>query len=192
MLLSLIAHGFLLSAVSPHRVEMWPLGETIDAKLLTPTLRNSLNTPLGNERAKERATPEPLSSDHSARQPTAVIPSQTVDHAGPMMSRHEVSQLATVSDGVKELRLALARLAKLHKVYPSFALQSGWEGVVEISLAVFPTGQAVFNLRKSSGFDSLDDEAMRLLRTVYPHVNIPTSLRSQSFEVVLPIEFRLE
>ncbi|MEY4593446.1 MAG: hypothetical protein RIR18_2341 [Pseudomonadota bacterium] len=95
-------------------------------------------------------------------------------------------------DGVREMRLSLARFAKRHKSYPLLASQSGWEGRVEISLVVLPAGLPIFDLRKSSGFEVLDNEALRLVEKAFRQALIPASLRSQAFEILLPIEFRLE
>lgn len=155
-----------------------------DAQLIKPEKINLPGPHLSTD-SGYKLTTQPKFQEVS-RSPITVndVPSPTdnVSAVVPTNDRHE---------GVRELRLSLARIAKQHWSYPQNAVESGWEGIVEVSLVVLRTGQAVFTLRKSSGFELLDTEAMRLLKVSYAQVKLPPALQLQSFELLLPVEFRL-
>jgi protein TonB len=96
------------------------------------------------------------------------------------------------AQGLRDYRFALATAARRFKRYPAPARESGWEGTAEVAV-IFnrwsPGAQVV--LVRSSGRDVLDKEALSMLQQAAGATDLPDSLWSKSFRVVLPVVFSL-
>lgn len=97
--------------------------------------------------------------------------------------------------GKEDLRsyLGQARM-KIEKAkrYPREARRRGWEGKVVLSFQINRKGE-VANVRliQSSGYDTLDEEALAMLRRVSPF-SPPPLTDDDKLEVEIPLLFRLE
>lgn len=83
-------------------------------------------------------------------------------------------------------------LSALNRVkrYPRTAERRGRQGVPWIRFVIDRSGRVLsVNLERSSGFDSLDKEALRLPRRAEPLPTPPDEVPSQSIELVVPVEF---
>ena len=79
-----------------------------------------------------------------------------------------------------------------HKTYPKRARMRREEGVVHVHFAVDRDGRLLRgNVVGSSGFASLDAEAMAMLDRSNPFPGAPHSVRGERIEVSTPVEFYL-
>lgn len=85
--------------------------------------------------------------------------------------------------------LVLGRLNQF-KRYPGYAQSRRQQGVPYIRFVMDRGGRVLSsNLERSSGFRSLDDEAVRLPRRAQPLPKPPDDVRGQTIELVVPVEF---
>ena len=94
------------------------------------------------------------------------------------------------ADGLRQLRLSLAREARRFKRYPARALEAGWSGTAEVRLTFADAGPMAEVVR-GSGHDVLDEAALEMLRQAIPRTSMPESLRGRIFAVSLPVVFEL-
>lgn len=85
----------------------------------------------------------------------------------------------------------LAHLAR-HKRYPRSAQSRGDEGVVYLRFTMTRQGGVLMQrVEKASGHEVLDLEAIDLVRRAQPLPAPPADVPGESFEFVVPIQFRL-
>lgn len=88
--------------------------------------------------------------------------------------------------------LLAAAIAK-YKQYPKIAQMRGWQGLIIIELQLNPQGGVIYSqIKKSSGYDVLDQEALEMIKRAAPFPQPPEALRSKNFIVLVPISFKLE
>lgn len=86
----------------------------------------------------------------------------------------------------------LASLLARHRSYPRQAQLRGWQGQVELQLHIAPDGRLVdAQVSRSSGFEPLDRQALKMARLARPLPQPPEALRSKEFTVLVPVVFRL-
>lgn len=92
----------------------------------------------------------------------------------------------------KEYRLALLKEAGRTSTYPKDALELGIEGTVVVRLSVDANGRIKSStIDPSSGYVVLDSAALEMVRNAHPHVSLPQALRGRSFDVAVPVTFRI-
>jgi len=80
-----------------------------------------------------------------------------------------------------------------HKTYPKRARMRREEGVVQVAFAVDRQGRLLRgDVVRSSGYASLDSEAMAMLNRSNPFPGAPHSVRGERIEVSTPVEFSLQ
>ena len=88
--------------------------------------------------------------------------------------------------------LLAAAIAK-YKQYPKIAQMRGWQGLIIIELQLNPQGGVIYSqIKKSSGYDVLDQEALEMIKRAAPFPQPPEALRNKNFTVLVPISFKLE
>lgn len=88
--------------------------------------------------------------------------------------------------------LLAAAIAK-YKQYPKIAQMRGWQGLIIIELQLNPQGGVIYSqIKKSSGYDVLDQEALEMIKRASPFPQPPEALRNKNFTVLVPISFKLE
>jgi len=66
------------------------------------------------------------------------------------------------------------------------AVDNNWEGTVEVTMVVAANGViSSISVKTSSGYKTLDDQALEMFRRAKPLVAIPPALRGKEFTVVL-------
>lgn len=97
--------------------------------------------------------------------------------------------VAAVSpDYTAQLRYWLER----HKTYPKNARRRRMQGTVHLYFRVTRNGQVlVKEIRKSSGFSILDDEAEEMLRRAEPLPKFPKQMAGGYLDIVVPVSFSL-
>lgn len=87
----------------------------------------------------------------------------------------------------------LSREVAKHKQYPKIAQMRGWQGDVELDLQIDGSGNLVASkVRTSSGFEALDKQALEMVKKAAPFPLPPEALRSKTFNVIIPVSFKLE
>ena len=91
-----------------------------------------------------------------------------------------------------QYRAAIMREAARHKRYPRFARDNGWEGRIEVRLAIGADGAiASISTTRGSGYSILDRQALEMVRSAKPDAAIPEGLRGRPFSVDIPVIFSL-
>ncbi len=110
-------------------------------------------------------------------QPAASAPSAEVPDAGTLA----------------QYRLQLITAAKRYKRYPRVAMDNNWEGTAEIRMVIGANGMiASLVIRKGTGHDVLDQEAIQWIKKAKPLAPIPAALRGKEFTVDIPVIFNLK
>ena len=77
------------------------------------------------------------------------------------------------------------------QAYPHMARMQGWEGIVIVRTTIKSDGTLVEAVvTKSSGYDALDEDALKLMQRVYP-IRLPQDLGQSQIAVLIPIRYRL-
>jgi protein TonB len=159
-----------------------------------PTPEPDTAAPLDTPRAAEAVAGEradvALASPPAAALKVDAAPAAASDSsaslAGPAAAPPDLGSLA-------QYRLALIGAAKRHKTYPPRAIDRGLEGRVDVRLVVGTDGgPARVLVRRSSGHDVLDRQALELMRTASALTPVPPALRNREFAVEVPILYELK
>jgi protein TonB len=123
-------------------------------------------------------SPQPPSVAAESKPPTAPAPAAS-----------EASDPATLG----QYRIALITAAKRYKRYPRVAIDNNWEGQTDIRMVIGADGGiASMSIRKPSGYEVLDQQALEMIRKAKPLAPIPASLRGKGFTVDIPVLFSLK
>jgi protein TonB len=83
-------------------------------------------------------------------------------------------------------------VARRYRRYPRVAQDNNWEGRVELRIAIGEDGAlSSLVVKKGSGREVLDDEALAMLRTAKSKATIPQALRGRAFVIEIPVDFFL-
>jgi protein TonB len=84
-------------------------------------------------------------------------------------------------------------VARRYKRYPRIAVDNNWEGRVDLVVAFAESGSiASLTVKRGSGRLVLDEQAQSMIRSAYPQVVIPPSLRGKAFTLEIPVDFSLK
>lgn len=87
----------------------------------------------------------------------------------------------------------LSREIAKHKNYPKIAQMRGWQGDVSVDILIDGNGNVLSSkIHTSSGFESLDKQALEMVKKASPFPLPPVALRAKPFNVLVPVSFRLE
>jgi len=79
------------------------------------------------------------------------------------------------------------------KVYPRIALMRRWQGTTQLKLQVGADGgMKALSIARSSGYEILDEQAMKMVKDAMPPPNLPEALRGQEFVLDIPVAFKLQ
>ena len=128
--------------------------------------------------AKEKPTPPPQDIIKPADLTQEVI-TGTTSHEKIKSAKSDYSNL-------------LANAISKYKQYPKLAQVRGWQGIVIVEIEMSPTGAVLsMTIKKSSGYEVLDAEAMQMIQRAMPLPQPPESLKSKNFTVLVPVSFQL-
>jgi periplasmic protein TonB len=100
---------------------------------------------------------------------------------------------ADVSDARAQYGSTLGRAIAKHKSYPKIAQMRGWQGEVLLDLKLDGSGNVqAASIKESSGHESLDNQALEMVRKASPFPAPPEALRGRSFNITVPVSFKLE
>jgi periplasmic protein TonB len=87
----------------------------------------------------------------------------------------------------------LARAIAQHKQYPRVAQMRGWQGETIIDLKLDRNGGVLATrIDRSSGFEVLDKQALEMVKKAAPFPAPPEILKSDVFNIQVPVSFKLE
>lgn len=141
--------------------------------------------------------PEPeLSTDSELAEP----PGQNEEMPAevPMVEHHAYAGIRQTTSGqIEDVRVVYLRamLKKLEetKRYPRLAYRRGLEGTVELRFTVFGNGHVSYpEIRRSSGYASLDGEAVKMVCRARPFHPIPAELELDHMNLTVPVAFRIQ
>ncbi len=86
----------------------------------------------------------------------------------------------------------LGRAIAKHKSYPKIAQRRGWQGTVLLDIKIDSSGKVLSAVvSKSSGHKSLDKQALKMVEKASPFPTPPTILQGDSFNISVPVAFKL-
>jgi periplasmic protein TonB len=98
-----------------------------------------------------------------------------------------------ISDARAQYGSTLGRAIAKHKSYPKIAQMRGWQGEVLLDLKLDGSGNVqAASIKESSGHESLDNQALEMVRKASPFPAPPEALRGRSFNITVPVSFKLE
>jgi len=87
----------------------------------------------------------------------------------------------------------LGRAIAKHKQYPKIAQMRGWQGDCLLDLKIDGSGNVLSaDVKETSGFEALDKQALEMVRKAAPFPTPPEALRGRSFNITVPVSFKLE
>jgi len=129
------------------------------------------------------AAPAPAASSVAKAEP------QPAASAPPAQAAAEAPDAGTLA----QYRLQLISVAKRYKRYPRVAMDNNWEGTVEVRMVIGANGFiSSLVVRKGTGHEVLDQEALQWIRKAKPLAPIPVALRGKEFTVDIPVIFNLK
>ena len=139
----------------------------------------------------QAAPPAPVAPAQSAvpaAAPVAPAPPRAAE--GPAST----AQSESVDQGTLDrFRMEILAATRRYRRYPAQALEKGWQGKVEIRLAIGANGLTQsYVIKTSSGFPLLDETALDMVKKGRPLVQVPPSLRGREFVVDVPVIFDLK
>ncbi len=82
--------------------------------------------------------------------------------------------------------------AKKYAIYPSIARQRGLQGTTEVIFHIGADSRLKsLSIHRSSGYGLLDDQALEMVRKSLNDIPVPRILNGRTFQVVIPVEFKL-
>lgn len=122
-----------------------------------------------------------------APQPAFVAPTPPPEPPKPTVNQ------ADIESAKNQYGNLLSREVAKHKQYPKIAQMRGWQGDVELDLQIDGSGSLVTSkVRTSSGFEALDKQALEMVKKAAPFPLPPEALRAKTFNVIIPVSFKLE
>jgi periplasmic protein TonB len=87
----------------------------------------------------------------------------------------------------------LAREIAKHKLYPRVAQMRGWQGEAIVDLKLDGSGNVLSStIETSSGFEVLDKQALEMVKKASPFPKPPDILSLNTFNILVPVSFKLE
>jgi periplasmic protein TonB len=88
---------------------------------------------------------------------------------------------------------ALGRAIAKQKQYPKIAQMRSWQGDVMLDLKLDGNGKVLSaTVSESSGHETLDKQALEMVRKASPFPLPPLALRDRTFNIKVPVSFKLE
>lgn len=152
-----------------------------------------LTTPQALPDNSRPAAPSPPSNASAAPPAATVSTTASTTSAAPQRAgTREGLDIDAPNGASLDYASRLRAWLEAHKTYPKRARMRREEGVVHVQFAVDREGRLLRgNVVHSSGFASLDAEAMAMLDRSNPFPGAPHTVRGERIEVRAPVEFFL-
>jgi protein TonB len=94
---------------------------------------------------------------------------------------------------LREYGAVVSSVVAKKKVYPRMALMRRWQGTTDLKLQIAADGNVkALSVAHSSGFDILDEQAVKMVKDAMPLPGLPDALRGREFAIDIPVVFRLQ
>ena len=111
----------------------------------------------------------------------------------PVVNKPVVPSQTEIDDANSRYGNTLWSAISKYKKYPRIAQQRGWQGEVIVELSLDGNGKLKSKkILQSSGYESLDNQALEMVEKALPFPNPPEALRGSNFTIKVPIPFKLE
>jgi len=160
---------------------------------IKPASAKSLPTPENTDTSQQvdRSTEAPpviSTAPKTEVAPVVVVPPPPPEPPKPVGPSQQDIDAARNQYGT-ELANALAR----YKQYPKIAQMRGYQGDVLVDVQMDSNGNVTSSkIHQSSGFESLDNQALEMVKKASPLPPPPALLRGRSFNVLVPVSFHLQ
>lgn len=179
--------------VIPEPPKLQPVKEVIESKPVVKPITKKVEAlnPVKQEVAPPQTVETPPKVIAVAPKvdatPHEIVPAPPVEKPKP-----EPIQ-ADVDSALGEYGGQLGRAIAKHKSYPKIAQMRGWEGQVMLDLKLDGNGNVLSaKVRDSSGHEALDNQALEMVKKASPFPAPPEALRSRTFNLSVPVSFKLE
>jgi protein TonB len=143
-------------------------------------------------------TPEPIQAEPPPP-PTVITAAPKVD-APPVVTVPPPEPPRKIEPNEDDINAALGqygntlgRAIAKHKQYPKIAAMRGWQGECLLDLKLDGNGNVLSaSVKESSGHEALDNQALEMVRKASPFPAPPEVLRDRSFNITVPVSFKLE
>ena len=153
-----------------------------------------------------KKSPEPAPIQEASPEPALTDPTPIIINATPKIDAPPVITVPPpeppkkvepnendVSNALSQYGGTLGRAIAKHKSYPKIAQMRGWQGECLLDLKIDSSGNVLStNIKQSSGYESLDNQALEMVRKASPFPAPPEALRGRSFNITVPVSFKLE
>ena len=138
------------------------------------------------------AEPPPPPSVITAAPNVEALPIITVPPPPEPPKKIEPSQ-DDINAALGQYSSTLGRAIAKHKSYPKIAQMRGWQGDCLLDLKLDGSGNVLSaSVKESSGHEALDNQALEMARKAAPFPAPPEVLRGRSFNLTVPVSFKLE
>jgi protein TonB len=192
-------HVRLRHAEPPHetvRLEAPPATAAAPAQVATPS-----PPPKRLERHAAPSATEPVlagtSGESSVQQSeTGTAPAKpdtgTVATQAPTETRSVAEADTPDPQALAGFGRAFSSLLAARQQYPRLAAMRGWEGEVRLRVHIAMKGNIVsILLVQSSGFELLDQAAIKLVEACSQLPPLPLALQGHDFDILVPVQYRL-
>ncbi len=173
--------------VKPEVIPPKPIKKIQPKELPKPVIESSKEPVAAEEPAPSEVVPNVIAvAPKTDTVPIATVPPPTPEPVKPV-------ELQPIDDNaLGEYGNLLGRSIARHKQYPRIAQQRGYEGDVLLDLKLDGNGNVLSaKIKESSGYESLDKQALEMLRKAAPFPAPPESLRNRTFNITVPVSFKL-
>jgi protein TonB len=171
------------------------------APTATPSASAPLATPVMTAPAAVSNATSNAASVNMPAAAAAVAPAVAPAPPSPAAQQPGSASSATTSSAansneagsLEQYRLALIGVARKFKRYPTQAMDRGWTGRVDVRLTIGSNGQMQdVVVRRSSGYGTLDNAALDMVRKGAPLTPLPPALRGREVVIDIPVIFDLQ
>jgi protein TonB len=168
--------------------------EPIKPKITPKPVARPSPEPVEINEVPTEVTPPPVAPEVIAVAPKPEAPPTPTPAPPPLVVPKPATPTpAQISDANDQYGNTLWGAISKYKKYPRIAQQRGWQGEVIVELSLDGNGKLKSKqILQSSGYDSLDQQALEMVEKALPFPAPPEALRGSNFTIKVPIPFKLE
>ena len=140
---------------------------------------------------------EPMPQDIIPKEDAVPIYEEPVQEVKPTVDQEKIERekkqlQQRKMDAVELFTNNLAFHISKFKKYPRIAMRRNWQGMVLVRMVMLDNGNIQsLSIEKSSGYDVLDNEAMRMIERAKPLPKPPDILAGDEVNIYVPVSFAL-
>lgn len=186
-----------LRQIEPEAIKPEPIKKVIEPKPIDKPLpkiipkAEPITEPQANEVPQVEQPPAIIATTPKADTPVVIsVPTPLAAPEKPLKIEPNEQD---ISSALSAYGNTLGRAISKHKSYPKIAQMRGWQGECLLNLQLDSNSNVQSaSIKESSGFESLDKQALEMARKASPFPAPPEALRGRSFNITVPVSFKLE